>query len=48
VPGVDGWEATRRLKARSETEAIPVVPLTAHAIQGDEERARASDCDDYD
>jgi two-component system, cell cycle response regulator DivK len=47
LPGVDGWEATRRLKARPETEAIPVVALTAHAMQGDEERARACGCDDY-
>jgi CheY-like chemotaxis protein len=47
LPGLDGWEATRRLKARPETEAIPVIALTAHAMQGDEERARACGCDDY-
>jgi len=47
LPGVDGWEATRRLKARPETQAIPVIALTAHAMQGDEERARACGCDDY-
>jgi two-component system, cell cycle response regulator DivK len=47
LPGVDGWEATRRLKSRPETRAIPVVALTAHAMQGDEERARACGCDDY-
>jgi CheY-like chemotaxis protein len=47
LPGVDGWEATRRLKARRETESIPVIALTAHAMQGDEERARACGCDDY-
>jgi CheY-like chemotaxis protein len=47
LPGVDGWEATRRLKARPETESIPVIALTAHAMQGDEERARACGCDDY-
>ncbi len=47
LPGVDGWEATRRLKAEPETEAIPVIALTAHAMQGDEERARACGCDDY-
>jgi two-component system cell cycle response regulator DivK len=47
LPGVDGWEATRRLKARPETEAIPVIALTAHAMQGDEDRARACGCDDY-
>jgi two-component system cell cycle response regulator DivK len=47
LPGVDGWEATRRLKARPETAAIPVIALTAHAMQGDEERAHACGCDDY-
>lgn len=47
LPGIDGWEATRRLKARPETRAIPVIALTAHAMQGDEERARACGCDDY-
>ena len=47
LPGVDGWEATRRLKARPETQATPVIALTAHAMQGDEERARACGCDDY-
>jgi CheY-like chemotaxis protein len=47
LPGVDGWEATRRLKAAPATEAIPVIALTAHAMQGDEERARACGCDDY-
>jgi two-component system cell cycle response regulator DivK len=47
LPGVDGWEATRRPKAGPETEAIPVIALTAHAMQGDEERARACGCDDY-
>jgi CheY-like chemotaxis protein len=47
LPGVDGWEATRRLKARRETGSIPVIALTAHAMQGDEERARACGCDDY-
>ena len=47
LPVVDGWEATRRLKARPETEAIPVIALTAHAMQGDEDKARACGCDDY-
>lgn len=47
LPGIDGWEATRRLKARPETCPIPIIALTAHAMQGDEERARACGCDDY-
>jgi two-component system, cell cycle response regulator DivK len=47
LPGIDGWEATRRLKTSPETDAIPVVALTAHAMQGDEQRARACGCDDY-
>jgi CheY-like chemotaxis protein len=47
LPGIDGWEATRRLKTSAATEAIPVIALTAHAMQGDEERARACGCDDY-
>ena len=47
LPVVDGWEATRRLKARPETGAIPVIALTAHAMQGDEDKARACGCDDY-
>jgi two-component system cell cycle response regulator DivK len=47
LPVVDGWEATRRLKAQPETGAIPVIALTAHAMQGDEDKARACGCDDY-
>jgi two-component system cell cycle response regulator DivK len=47
LPVVDGWEATRRLKAEEATRAIPVIALTAHAMRGDEERARACGCDDY-
>jgi two-component system, cell cycle response regulator DivK len=47
LPGVDGWEATRRLKTSPGTAAIPVIALTAHAMQGDEEKARACGCDDY-
>ena len=47
LPVVDGWEATRRLKADAATRAIPVIALTAHAMRGDEERARACGCDDY-
>ena len=47
LPVVDGWEATRRLKADAATRAIPVIALTAHAMRGDEERARTCGCDDY-
>ena len=47
LPVVDGWEATRRIKADAAISAIPIVALTAHAMQGDEEKARACGCDDY-
>ncbi len=48
LPEVDGWEATRRLKADSATAPIPVIALTAHAMPGDSARAREAGCDDYD
>jgi len=48
LPVLDGWEATRRIKADAATRRIPVIALTAHAMVGDEQRALAAGCDDYD
>ena len=47
LPRMDGWEATRRLKADEQLARIPVIALSAHAMQGDEQRARACGCDDF-
>jgi two-component system, cell cycle response regulator DivK len=47
LPIVDGWEATRRIKAHAELKHIPIIALSAHAMTGDEEKARQSGCDDY-
>jgi two-component system, cell cycle response regulator DivK len=48
LPGIDGWEATRRLKALEATRSIPVIALTAHAMADDRARALAAGCDDFD
>lgn len=48
LPVIDGWEATRRLKADTATQAIPVIALTAHAMASDEQAARDAGCDDFD
>ncbi|MET0866658.1 MAG: response regulator [Pseudorhodoplanes sp.] len=48
LPIMDGWEATRRLKADDATKAIPVIALTAHAMESDREQAMKAGCDDFD
>src|ERR1017187_10821547 len=48
LPVMDGWEATRRLKAGAETKQIPIIALTAHAMPEDERKSREAGCNDYD
>jgi two-component system cell cycle response regulator DivK len=48
MPVVDGWEATRRLKANPQTRAIPIIGLSAHALTNERDKAMAAGCDEYD
>ena len=48
MPGIDGWEATRRLKSNAQTSDIPVIALSAHALAGSREKALAAGCDEFD
>ena len=48
LPVLDGWEATRRIKAMPETRSIPIIALTAHAMAGDQQKAMLAGADDYD
>ncbi len=48
MPGIDGWEATRRLKTNSQPRAIPIIALSAHALAGAREKAMAAGCDEFD
>lgn len=47
LPVIDGWEATRQIKANAALKDIPILALSSHAMRGDEEKARQCGCDDY-
>jgi CheY-like chemotaxis protein len=48
MPGVDGWEATRRIKSNPQTRDIPIIALSAHALTGSRDKALAAGCDEFD
>ena len=48
LPGMNGWDATRQLKSNPATKHVPVIALTAHAMDGDREKAMAAGCDEYE
>ncbi|MDP3768284.1 MAG: response regulator [Dehalococcoidia bacterium] len=48
LPAIDGWEATRRLKSRPETKQIPIIALSAHAMEEHREKALAAGCDEFE